>query len=407
VASTTAPESVRLVRAADGYRLSAQLTVPDLVAEGILEVPESERPARVQLALTAGMPLVRQLGSEALGQALQAGQAQLQSIADQALRQLREAGTGLATGLEEKTASLQKTLLDLFGRDDSVIPAQIRTKVLSAVQELQAEYRTVLQTELGQLEQRSQAALQALSEKIAGVEKALAVQAAVRREAAKGTEKGHRHEDLVTECLANFLSRYAAPELTGRHVGTEKDKQSRTQGDYLVSWNSQPLVIVEAKHQDHSGKSPQAMAKMAATYQNARGAVFTVFVYADVQEAPGHRFLYLDPVGRWISCVVDPTLEAGAFFLEVALQLAVMLGKQVWASQERSVPWERLAESIAKLADLVNQATTGAHSLRQLLEQGVKASTASRDAFREWFDQLQPLVQAVQSLIQAELEQAS
>lgn len=391
----------------NGYELSINaLPISNYVAEGILEVSEDERDGRVQLALSAGMPLIRQMGQEALSQALHAEREHLERLAHQSMEQLQKAGTTLGTTLTQKAEALQSSILQLFGRDDSPIPEQIRAKVLSAIRELPEEYSKTLRAELQQVETRTAAQNKALLDKIESLERMLAVQEAVKKEANRGTNKGRVHEDIVNECLNNFIKASISADLTGRPVGTEKDRQGGTKGDYLISYQGRPLVVVEAKHQDHSRKSIQAMAKLAATYLDARGASFCIFAYASIEEAPESRYLFLDAKNRWASCVVDPTMDGSDFFLLSSLQIAVLLGQQFASALERHVPWDQLSSNVVQLTALMNEAVDGSRSIKHWLDQSVKVTSSGRDAFEAWIKQVDSIVQALGQLIKAELGQA-
>lgn len=393
----------------NGPELSVDsLPISQYVADGILEVPENERESRVQLALNAGIPLVRQMNQSALSAALQAEREQLERFANRGVEQLRLAGTALTQTLDQKSTALQNSIIQLFGREDSPIPEQIRAKVLSAVRELPEEYAKLLREAVEQMQVNVRSQYQALLAKLEAMEKTLAVQEAVKKEAARGTYKGRVHEEIVKVCLDDFIRTSLISELSGRAVGTEKDLNGGTKGDYLISFQGRPLVVVEAKHQNHSRKSLQAMAKLAESYQQARGAAFCIFAYASVDEAPENRWLFLDAKNRWATCVVDLEMEHEAdFFLRSALQLGILVAQHFAQSQERAVPWEQLANNVAQLANLINEAVVGSRSIKYWLDQSVKASTSGRDAFDVWIKQVESYVTTLGRLIQAELDQAS
>ena len=149
------------------------------------------------------------------------------------------------------------------------------------------------------------------------------------------------------------------------------------------------------------------MAKLAQTYLEARGAAFCIFVYASIDEAPESRHLFLDAKNRWATCVVNPEYSESEFFLLSAIQIAILIGQQFTRAIERQVPWDQFSTHVDRLTSLINEAMDGSRSIKTFLEQSVKASTSSRDAFDSWITRVNSIVQALTQLIKAELDEAS
>lgn len=401
-------EKVEVLKKADGAQLSLwELPIAQHVAEGILETPENERGPLISTALAAGMPLARQLGQEALTHALESERIQVAKIAEQSVQQLQLAGTTLSQTLDQKTTALRKELIDLFANADSPIPDQIRAKVLSAVRDMPEEYAKIVQRAVQQMQTQTAMQHQTLLDKIAELQRLIAIHEAVQKEAARGTHKGRVHEDIVDELLSRLLRETLTEDLTGRRVSNEKDLKGGTKGDFLIYLQDQPLVVIEAKHENHSKKTFRAMNELAENYREARGAAFCVFVYATIEEAPVGRNLHIDVRHRWASCVVDPSVSDSEFFLLSALQVAILMAQQFLRATEQKVPWNQLTAHVEALVALIHEAIDGSKSIKSLLEQSVKSATAGRDAFGDWIGRMETLIHTLDQLIRAELDQAS
>lgn len=344
---------------------------------------------------------------EALTQALESGRDQIAKIADQSFRQPQLAGTTLSHTLDKKTTALRKELMDLFANADSPIPDQIRSKVLSAVKDMPEKYAKIVQQTVQQIQIQTTTQHQTLLEKISELQRLIAVQEAVKKEAERGTHKGRVHEDIVDELLSRFLRKTLTEDLTGRRVSSEKNLKGGTKGDFLIYLQGQPLVVIEAKHQNHSKKGPRAMSELAETYREARDAAFCVFVYATTGEAPVGRNLHIEVQHRWASCVVDPSVSDSEFFLLSALQVAILIAQQFLRATEQQIPWDQLTAHMEELVGLIHEAINGSKSIKSLLEQSVKSATAGRDAFGDWVGRRETLIHTLDQLIRAELDQAS